>query len=104
VQVATACARLPFALALCGVMVRDGTPWRDLLDALRAADLAFVERRLPNYPYRDIFKCLGVSVAALRDEDPWGGRRLQELLGFRQGEAIPERRPRSEDPSPRPHA
>jgi len=68
--VADECGNLPFALALCGAMARDGTPWADLLDALREADLAFIEQQFPNYPYPDVLKSLKVSVDALARTDP----------------------------------
>ena len=56
------CGRLPFALALCGAMARDGAPWADLLDALAEADLAFLRKQFPNYPYPDVLRARSRSA------------------------------------------
>jgi WD40 repeat protein len=90
--VAQECGNLPFALAVCGAMVRDGTPWSDLLGALRAADLAFLdlEQRLPNYPYPDVLRSLKVSVDALARIDPAWERHYLELVVFPANQPIPE--------------
>ena len=64
-QVAEECGNLPLALTLCGTMARDGTTWPDLLDALREADLAFIEARLPNYAFPNVLRALRVSVDML---------------------------------------
>ena len=42
-EVLAECGRLPLAVALAGGMVRAGTPWRDLRDALREHELEFLE-------------------------------------------------------------
>lgn len=70
VSVASECGNLPLALALCGAMARDGTPWSDMLEALEEADLTFIEGKIPNYPYPDVLKALKVSVDALAKENP----------------------------------
>lgn len=88
--VADECGNLPFALALCGAMARDGTPWADLLDALREADLAFIEQQLPNYPYPDVLKSFKVSVDALARTDPLGAQHYQELAVFPPDVLVPE--------------
>lgn len=88
--VAGECGNLPFALALCGAMARDGTPWTDLLDALREADLTFIEKQFPNYPYPDVLKSLKVSVDALARTDPTGAKHYLELAVFPADEAVPE--------------
>src|SRR5205085_4941485 len=38
-EVAEECGNLPLALVVCGAMAHNGTPWADLLDALRKAEL-----------------------------------------------------------------
>lgn len=88
--VADECGNLPFALALCGAMARDGTPWADLLDALRQADLAFIEVQFPNYPYPNVLKSLKVSVDALARIDPAWEKHYLELAVFPADEAVPE--------------
>lgn len=88
--VAAECGNLPFALALCGAMARDGAPWADLLDALRDADLAFLQAHFPNYPYPDVLRALKVSVDALAASDPTWAKHYQELAVFPQSEAVPE--------------
>jgi len=88
--VADECGNLPFALALCGAMARDGTPWADLLDALREADLTFMEKQFPNCPYPDVLKSLKVSVDALARTDPAWEKRYLELAVFPADEVVPE--------------
>jgi hypothetical protein len=88
--VAAECGNLPFALALCGAMARDGAPWADLLDALRKADLAFLHKQFPNYPYPDVLRALKVSVDALAASNPTWARHYQELAVFPADEAVPE--------------
>jgi WD40 repeat protein len=89
-QVLEECGNLPFAIALSGAMARDGVPWTDLLEALREADLAFVEQRLPNYPYPDVLRSLQASIDMLRQRDPAAARRYLELGVFPAGVAVPE--------------
>jgi hypothetical protein len=69
VAVAHECGNLPFALAQCGAMKRDGVAWRDILKALRDADVDFISMRLPNYPYKTLFRSLKVSVDYLQRSD-----------------------------------
>jgi hypothetical protein len=88
--VADECGNLPFALALCGAMARDGAPWADLLDALRKADLAFLQKQFPNYPYPDVLRALKVSVDALAASDPNWAKHYGELAVFPPDEAVPE--------------
>jgi len=88
--VAAECGYLPFALALCGAMARDGALWADLLDALREADLAFLQAQFPNYPYPDVLRALKVSVDALAASDPNWAKHYQELAVFPADEAVPE--------------
>ena len=88
--VADECGNLPFALALCGAMARDGIPWAGLLNALRKADLTFIEKQFPNYPYPDVLKSLKVSVDALARTDPASERHYLELAVFPADEAVPE--------------
>ena len=42
-QVAEACGRLPLALSLAAAQVRDGMAWEDLLAALQAGDIEFLD-------------------------------------------------------------
>ena len=88
--VAHECDNLPFGLAVCGAMVRDGVPWSDLLHALRKADLSFLERRLPNYRYASVLKSLDVSVKALGSVDPTAERHFMEVAVFAANAIIPE--------------
>ena len=90
VDVARECGYLPFALALCGAMVRDNVPWPDLLQAFGEADLTFIEARFPNYPYPNLLKTLQVSVDALAREDPDEAKRYLEMAVFPPDESIPE--------------
>jgi len=90
VSVANECGNLPLALALCGAMARDGTPWSDLLEALEEADLTFIEGKIPNYPYPDVLKALKVSVDALAKENPAAADHYHKLAVFPADEAVPE--------------
>lgn len=54
------CGRLPLALTLCGAQIKIGTSWSDLVTALDAADLHFLD-----HPHGSIYKSLDVSVAQL---------------------------------------
>ena len=90
VSVAKECGNLPFALALCGAMARDGTSWPYILAALKEADLTFIEKKFPNYPYTDVLKSLKVSVDALANEDPEAVKHYQKLVVFHTHKKIPE--------------
>jgi len=90
VSVASECGNLPLALALCGAMARDGTPWSDILEALWEADLTFIEGKIPNYPYPDVLKALKVSVDALAKENPAAAEHYHKLAVFPADEAVPE--------------
>jgi hypothetical protein len=89
--VADACGYLPFALALCGALAREGTPWTDLRDALQEADLSFLEKRLPNYPHASVWAALKVSVEALARSDANAVARYQQLAVFPNDTGLPER-------------
>jgi WD40 repeat protein len=88
-SVAERCGGLPFALALCGAMRRDGAvAWADLLEALAEADLAYLEHRFPNYEqYADLLSCLEVSVRALDDAL---AKSFKELVVLAGAAVIPE--------------
>ncbi len=70
--------------------MRDGTPWADLLDALREADLSFLEKTFPNYPYSDVMKSLKVSVDVLTRTEPSAATRYHELAVFPGNAVVPE--------------
>lgn len=89
-QVAQACGQLPLALAVCGGMAATGTPWADIVDALRCADLAFLGIELPQYPHRDLFKALAVGVDALARADADAAQRYRCLAVLPRDEAVPE--------------
>jgi WD40 repeat protein len=81
------CGNLPFAISLCGAMIRDGFLWTDLLDALREADLSFIEAQFPNYPYTNILRALKVSLDTL-DESTL--EHYNSLAVFHEDVNIPE--------------
>jgi WD40 repeat protein len=76
------CGRLPLALAICGALARDGTPWTDLLEALREADLEFLD-----HPHGSVLKSIKVGIDRL---EPGQARRFAELAVFPPDEAVPE--------------
>ncbi len=51
VEIARECGHLPLALALCGAQIRDGAMWADIRDALKAAELDFID-----HPYGSVMK------------------------------------------------
>jgi WD40 repeat protein len=81
------CGRLALALSLCGAMVRDKHSWDDLLEALRHAELEFIEHDLKDYAFRDIWKAIKVSVDALKPDER---DRFLELAVFPVDESIPQ--------------
>lgn len=83
--VAKECGYLPLALALSGAQARDGTPWSDLHEALREADLEFF-----SHPHGSIMKSLKVSVDALHKENAAHAGRYTELAVFPEDTAVPE--------------
>jgi WD40 repeat protein len=86
------CGNLPLAISMAGAMARgiEGVPWSDLLDALRAADLSFLQEQLPNYLYPDLLRSLKVSVERLAQAEPAAAQRYQELAVFPAAVAVPE--------------
>src|SRR5262249_58796170 len=86
-EVAKWCAGLPFAATVCGAMVRGGRTWDDLLDALREADLAYLEHATPNYPHASVLACLAVAVEGLPEAE---AAALADLRVFPRGVPIPD--------------
>jgi WD40 repeat protein len=58
------CGYLPLAISVAGAMVRDGTPWSDILAALEAGNVRFLD-----HPYASVFTSLRLSIDALPDQD-----------------------------------
>ncbi|ABW33191.1 WD-repeat protein (plasmid) [Acaryochloris marina MBIC11017] len=88
--VARECGNLPLALAQCGAMVRDLTPWPHVLSALQDSDLEFIQKQFSHYSYPDVFKALHVSATVLAETNPIAAERYQELAVFPADELIPE--------------
>ena len=93
-RVAEECGRLPFALALAGAMAAAGTAWPDLLAALRNADLAFVRKEFPDYPYSDLLRAQQASLDVLQGSRDAGQARAAEqylqISAFRWDRPVPE--------------
>ena len=87
--VARECGYLPFALALCGAMVRDGLRFADLLVQLQSARLTFLDRRIGDYPYRNFLRAMAASVDTFRRENRKAVDRYLELVVFAPGSRIP---------------
>ncbi len=81
-QVARECGYLPLALSLNGAMVRDGTPWSDLLEALREADLEFFE-----HLHGSILKSIKISIEALPEQE---AQNYLQLAVFPEDTPVPE--------------
>jgi WD40 repeat protein len=84
------CAGLPLAVAICGAMARDGISWDDLADALKAADLGFLDRAIIDYTYETVLRSLKVSVDFLATTDPPAAKCYESLAIFPPDSAIPE--------------
>jgi hypothetical protein len=76
------CDRLPLALALCGAQFRDGITWDDLLDALKKADLKYLD-----HEQGSVMKSMEVSVERLEPDE---AKCYKELAVFPPDKAIPE--------------
>lgn len=87
-KVVEECGRLPLALSISGAMVREGTSWDDLLQAMRNADLGFLRHGMANYPHADVFKAITVGIDTL---EPQEKEQLLELSVFRQDDPIPSK-------------
>lgn len=68
--IAGECGNLPLALAMIGGTIR-GRPdrWRHMLERLRAADLAKIGRRLPDYTYETLDRAMLVGFEDLSDSE-----------------------------------
>src|SRR6478736_2714930 len=81
-EVAERCGYLPLALSVAAAMVADGTPWADLLTALRGGDIEFL-----HHAHHNVFATLSLSVRALSAEDQ---ARYLELAIFPEDTEVPE--------------
>lgn len=87
-EIVAECERLPLAIALCGGMVRGGTPWPDVAAALRQHDLRFVSTRYTDQEqHRSLWRALELSVLALADAPR---QRFAELAVFAAEDDVPE--------------
>jgi len=83
------CERLPFALAICGALGASGLPMKYIAQKLREADLTFLEKRFPGYPYPSVIACLDISIETLRQRNMGDVTRFHQLAVFAGGAAIP---------------
>ncbi len=67
--IVTECGNLPLAIAIVGAILRDNPHRIDyVLRRLTNADLAKLERKLPNYGYPNLLRAMSVSLEALDAE------------------------------------
>jgi hypothetical protein len=85
-QVLDRCGGLVLAVALVGGMVRGGTPWANVAERLRRADLRRLAGRFADYPHPDLLAALEVSVTAL---DGAAAARFRELAVFAGRGSVP---------------
>jgi len=86
-EVLAECGKLPLAVALAGGMVRAGTPWQDVRDALREHELEFLEDpHAQNEQHVNLWRTIEVSVRVLSEDVQ---RRLAELAVFPEDERVP---------------
>ena len=64
-EVVTRCGGLPLALAICGAMVSDGYPWETVVDLLRKADLASLEKAFRGYPRPSLLSAIAIGAISL---------------------------------------
>jgi hypothetical protein len=64
-EIVTRCGGLPLALAISGAMVSDGYPWRTVVDLLRKADLASLEKAFRGYPRPSLLSAIAVGTTTL---------------------------------------
>jgi len=81
-EIARRCGYLPLALALCGAQVHDGCSWPDVLEALRAGDLEFLD-----HPHGSVFKSMSASVQALPEDER---ARYRQLAIFPEDIPVPQ--------------
>lgn len=87
-DVAKECGLLPLALALSGGMAKAGHSWKDVVEALREADLEWAENREgTNEQHRTIWNAMKASYDALPDEQK---PRFAELALFAPDLTVPE--------------
>jgi WD40 repeat protein len=87
-QVVAECGRLPLALALCGAMAAGGTPWSDLLIALREHELEFVStEHAEETHHANLWRAMEVSVRVLPQEQQ---QRFAQLAAFADKGSVPE--------------
>ena len=89
-DVARECGYLPLALSLSGAMVRDKGLWADILEALREADLSFIQHDLANYEHPHVMRALQVSVDVLGRAQPDAPRHYTDLAVFIPARRVPE--------------
>ncbi|MEW8306673.1 MAG: TIR domain-containing protein, partial [gamma proteobacterium symbiont of Ctena orbiculata] len=80
-ELAEVCGRLPLTLTLAGAQVRDGRAWRDLLGALEAGRVDYLD-----HPYGSVFSNMQLSLDAVTETDR---TRLLELAVFPEDLPIP---------------
>ncbi len=89
-DVAHECGYLPLALALAGAMVRDKVLWEDILQALREADLSFLQHDLANYPHPQVMRALQASVDFLGQSNAKAAHCYTDLAVFVPQKRVPE--------------
>jgi WD40 repeat protein len=87
-QIIARTGRLPLALALCGGIVRAGTPWHHVLEALQEHDLEFLSADHPaEEQHRNAWVAMDISLRALPEAQR---ERFAELSVFALGSGVPE--------------
>lgn len=87
-EVMKECGYLPLAIALCGGMAKAGHCWKEIVEALREADLEWLENRTEaNQRHRTIWNAMKVSYDVLPESER---RRFVELVVFTTGTIVPE--------------
>lgn len=83
------CEGLPFALALCGAMAAQDLPLELIAERVAAADLGFLERRFPDYPYPSLLPMLDASLGVLRARSGQAAGLFPTFSVFRDSAWVP---------------
>jgi len=87
-EIVKECGNLPLAVALCGGMAKAGHVWKDVVEALREADLSWAEDRETHNPqHRTIWNAMKASYDVLADDEK---QRFAELAVYATDQTIPE--------------
>lgn len=90
-EIVRRCGRLPLALSICGALLARGTPWIDLVAAMKESELRFLDLEVVGYEHHGVFSAIDVGVKALSSRDAQMAKRYRMLAAFDTDAPVPER-------------